>query len=518
MVDNIILDTLTNPTLAKGSSPLISTKSGERDGTRGGGQPDGQLYNMDNMQYLGAFIIKEGAQVATRGDSSGNQLSQPSATRPLSSTAFIGFRPANGSNGAYGSIMASYGSAEQYGGMVIKELGIPENLSLSSDHTTLPEAPLLRPEVTVTETVSAGWNSSTGTSNMGWMQEIDGRMFLSTFGFYNASGVNATPLAVFDDADDITNSTGTGWLSTPAFDNGAAYASPIPPEYQSVLGGTWMMGSGNNSSILTRWSQGPSMWVFDPSSVQNGDTEMNATVKLNYPYQNDLSLPEFPFDPSYMLNAGKTGDRIDNYNQAVLKWYVQDQLGYVYNQYDQTPQDPSRSTGYLEYLESSPKIPFDTLEPPPPEIVNNLWNYFSTIVLAFIVPGTRTLFCVGTIGATRYGGGYKIPYIDGSGTPGGQNPVDRDDADHYYWLFDMDDIINATNTYDPKPYARGIFDNNRWCKPSSFLTSSPNSETRKAGIKMGGFFDKDSGRMYISSTPHKVGFVFKAVVAVYQIV
>lgn len=56
MGDNIVLDTLTSPTLQKGVSPIISTKDGERDGTRGGGG-SGELYDMSNLTYLGAFRI-----------------------------------------------------------------------------------------------------------------------------------------------------------------------------------------------------------------------------------------------------------------------------------------------------------------------------------------------------------------------------------------------------------------------------------------------------------------------------
>lgn len=520
MVDNIILDTLTNPTLETGNAPLISTKVGERDGTRGGGQPDGQLYDISRITYLGAFLNNTGGTITD----SQNALGQPTDSgKSVSATSKtqIGFRPPNGTNGTYGSILSPIVAFQSFGAMELLELQIPENLSLSSDHNSLPVATTISGPVRLVDTTSAGYNPNSGVDTIGFSQEIDGRLFVSVFGSYDTDG-NQYSMAVFDDPDDLINSTGTGWISTTGQDFCVAYASPIPAEYQGVLGGSWMMGSGNNYSILSRFSQGPSMWIFNPDQVANGDTTISTTVKLNYPsnvtQKTDLSYPEFLNDPSYMLFPNFY-DGIDGYNEGVLKWYIEDQLGYTYNQgvyLDNTGW--YENTGYLEYLASSPRIPFDTLEPPPPEVVNNLWNYFSSVCLAFIVPGTRTLFCVGTMGGIRYGGGYKVTYLDGLNTSGGQSPVDRDDLDHYYWLFDMDDIINATNTYDPRPYAYGIFDNNRWSKPTSVNTSNPSAEDRKAGRNIGGFFDQSTGRMYLSAWPYRIGFNNTSVISVYQIV
>ena len=506
MVDNIILDTLTNPTLAKGASPLISTKVGERDGTRGGGQPDGQLYDMNRIQYLGSFAINAGAD--TTNPENGD-------TSHKSADTNIGFRPPNGSNGVYGSIMLPFNGFQKFNGSKLTEVYIPETLSFSSDHNDLALANPVYTPVAISDT-HAGINPNTGTDTIGWAQEIDGRLFMSIYGSYDADAKNDTCLAIYDNPDDLLNSTGTGFISTSASDFGVGYASPIPPEYQSVLGGTWMMGSGNNNSILSRFSQGPAIWSFNPSSVSNGDASMSATVHLNYPYRLDLSQPEFPYDTSYML-SGYAGD-IDGYNEGILKWYVQDQLGYIYNQNEFDGSGDPILSGYLEYLASSPRIPFDTLEPPPASILNDLWNYFCSISLAFIVPGTRTLMCVGSMGGRRYGGGYKAPYLDGGPAPGGQNPVDRDDLDHWYWLFDMDDILSASTTYEPRPYARGVWDNNRWLKPTSTYTDNPSATDRSAGRKIGGFFDQGTGRLYLSTFPHKVGFWDTSVVSVYQIV
>ena len=514
MVDNIVLSTLTGPTLATGTDPKISTKDGERDGTRtgGGGPPGGgggELYSMSSLQYLGAFVINLGADVTSYGST----VSQPVYKH-------IGFKPPNGTNGTYGSIMCAPFAFQAFQQMSIIEARIPETLGSGTDHTTLPIAVEIGSPVKLTDT-HTGPNPNSGADLMGWIREIDGRLFASCYGSYDTDG-NPGSLAVFDDPQNLTTSTGTGWITTTAGDFGIGYCNPIPDNYHSALGGTWMMGSGNDSSILTRFSQGPSIHVFDPSSVSNGDSNLTTTEKLNYHYDLSigkpyaLSYPEYQFDNTYMVNTDDSGG-IDGYNEAALKWYIEDQLGYVYNQFDQTSLDPTRASGYVDYLDAGATPAFETLTPPPSNLTNDLWNFHGGCSNAFIVPGTKTLMCTGVMGARRYGGGYKLTYRDGLHTAGGQNGVDRNDFDHWYWLYNMDDIIGATNVYDPKPYEYGVFDGNRWVQPISG-SDITDADSRAYGIKTGGFFDPDTGRLYTSASPFKVGFWSVTVVAVYQVI
>ena len=78
-----------------------------------------------------------------------------------------------------------------------------------------------------------------------------------------------------------------------------------------------------------------------------------------------------------------------------------------------------------------------------------LWNFLSTGVFGFIVPGTSTFAVFGSNGGINSGIGYKIRGC------GGFCSYDAADNYNYYWLFDVRDILNASAPHDIQPYAYG---------------------------------------------------------------
>jgi hypothetical protein len=115
---------------------------------------------------------------------------------------------------------------------------------------------------------------------------------------------------------------------------------------------------------------------------------------------------------------------------------------------------------------------------------NDLWTHLSRAVYGFIVPGSRTYATIGYSGGHVSGVCYKCTQNDGS-LCGGYCAPDAGDYYHYYWLWDVNDLLAVKNgemqPFDVRPYAYGEF-------PTPF-------ETRTLG---GGSFDPASGKLYLT--------------------
>ena len=115
---------------------------------------------------------------------------------------------------------------------------------------------------------------------------------------------------------------------------------------------------------------------------------------------------------------------------------------------------------------------------------NNLWTHLSRVVFGFIVPGTRTYVTLGHSGGHASGVCYKCTQDDGT-LCGGYCAPDSEDYYHYYWLWDVNDLVavkaGSLAAYEVRPYEYGIL-------PSPFVT-------RELG---GGTFDPYSGTLYLT--------------------
>ena len=114
---------------------------------------------------------------------------------------------------------------------------------------------------------------------------------------------------------------------------------------------------------------------------------------------------------------------------------------------------------------------------------SDLWNFLSRGVYGFVVPGTRTFAVFGSSGGVDSGIGYKITQNNGN-LCGGYCAYDAADYYNYYWFFDVDEILAATETYEPRPYAYG-----RW--------SVPFDDGGRHRI-IGGTFDPATMTLYLS--------------------
>ncbi|MEM8485763.1 MAG: T9SS type A sorting domain-containing protein [Bacteroidota bacterium] len=91
---------------------------------------------------------------------------------------------------------------------------------------------------------------------------------------------------------------------------------------------------------------------------------------------------------------------------------------------------------------------------------NDIWTHLSRAVYGFIVPGTSTYMTIGYTGGHQSGVCYKCTQTDGTLCDGFCAP-DVNDYAQYYWLWDVDDMVDVRDGFVPphalRPYAYGSF-------------------------------------------------------------
>jgi hypothetical protein len=228
------------------------------------------------------------------------------------------------------------------------------------------------------------------------MLVYDGALLVNAEQWYNGDANNRDTTVVVDDANQLDGSkTGLYEMSCRAL--GAGYMGKIPEQWQSSFAGaTHYTGWSSVYSIVGRYSVGPSLYTFDPDDLLFGDVLGNPEVATT-PYMT------FPFQGGNFLSEGGTGSTGLN-----------------------NPADP-------------------------------MWNILSKGRYGFFVPNSDTFAVMGSSGGVTSGIGYKITQNNGN-LCGGYCPYDSDDTHNYYWLFDINDMLAAGNTWEPRPYAYGTWD------------------------------------------------------------
>ena len=117
---------------------------------------------------------------------------------------------------------------------------------------------------------------------------------------------------------------------------------------------------------------------------------------------------------------------------------------------------------------------------------NDLWTHLSRVTFGMIVPNSRTYLTIGHSGGHRSGVCYKCTQNDGHQC-GGYCPPEADDRYQYYWLWDLNDLMDVKHglihPYEVRPYDLGVF-------KTPFEAS-----IQQIG---GGSFDPNSGQLYLT--------------------
>ena len=122
-------------------------------------------------------------------------------------------------------------------------------------------------------------------------------LLVNAYEYYDAPGDNTHTTLAVRDAGAVATAEVDGFFQ---FEGGAGHTSgwisPIPAEWQAVLGGTHVTGQSSGIPIISRTSVGPSAFVYDPMDIVETDavpTPVPTTTLLDFslgnPLHSDLS-------------------------------------------------------------------------------------------------------------------------------------------------------------------------------------------------------------------------------------
>ena len=237
--------------------------------------------------------------------------------------------------------------------------------------------------------------------------------------YYDADSNNTHTTMLIRDPSDLANSEVHGFFSLSGLAHASGWISEIPLQWQGDLGGDYITGWASSLPISSRASFGPSAFVVDSGDIS------------------PFTSTDTPLTPS------DTGDQIPSL--ALM---------------DFSTNDPMHADKYNNNLtERRDNQNQDTL--PVTVGSNDLWTVISWAVYGFIIPDTRTYAVFGSSGGHETGIGYKIEQADADENCPGPCANDRHDYYSYYWLFDLDDLIDVKHQillpHEIRPYEYGKF-------------------------------------------------------------
>jgi hypothetical protein len=172
----------------------------------------------------------------------------------------------------------------------IAEFEIPKKLSMAQDAKNIPKAKVLQPFSKALDRVQVGKKTDKITGLL-W---YDDRLLVNSEIWYDASGTNKDNLQVFN-ANDLSEQP-KGMLQLAGEAKAAGYMGHIPDNLQTKLGGNFFTGWASNYSITSRYSQGPSFYIFNPQDAVDADIATNITVattaKMVFPHSADKEMVE----------------------------------------------------------------------------------------------------------------------------------------------------------------------------------------------------------------------------------
>jgi hypothetical protein len=253
---------------------ILTVPSGGRFAVHAGALPDLPLLSLEHIQYEGAFRLPTG----TFGESSLDYSEGPLEYNAANNSIFI------------------VGHNHQ---QAIAEFAVPDIVNSDAlGDLNMADAPV-QDFSTILGRPSGGNTQEINT--IGGMELVTGaggaQLLVNAYEYYDAPGDNTHSTLVIRDAGDLAGSQVDGYFQ---FEGGAGHTSgwisPIPSEWQSILGGTHITGQSSGIPIISRTTVGPSAFAFAPRDiVGTGSVPVPVpTVKLldfslDHPLHTDLS-------------------------------------------------------------------------------------------------------------------------------------------------------------------------------------------------------------------------------------
>ena len=341
-----------------------------------------------DIEYLGAF------RVVAQGESNSNYA-----------VGTLGYNPDNNS-----LFMAGHAHHN-----AIAEFEVPSQFSFESLASNIPEAAVLQEYVTILNKKEVG----NTTNKINGILYHNQNLLVSSEVWYDGSGSNADNLQVFSSAHEIRASGFTGMLQVEGQAKAAGYMFKVPDDLTEKIGTEYLIGWATNYSIVSRYSQGPSLYRFKPEqaidSVLTVDRKIDTDALMVFPYAQGKQL-----------------------------------------------------------VEGSDRYTLD---------ISPIWGPTTNAKYGFIIPGTTYFLAIGQHSGLHSGIGYKITQDNGNSC-GGPCPYERDDVYNYFWIFDVEDMLEAEQPWSVSPISYG-----KWSHPYD------KSGTREV---IGGTYDDQKNILYLS--------------------
>ena len=218
---------------------------------------------MEDFEYEGAFIIP--------GDDYGESNAHYS-------NGTIEYNPLNH------SIYLAGHNHDQ----AIAEFAIPELVnSTNLNDLNTAEAPLQNFSNILDRTADGNPQS---IDRITGMKLFGDQMMVNGLEYYDADADNTHTTVMIREAFDVSSSIVDGFFTMQGAAHIAGWISPIPGEWQALLGGTHISGNASNLPIASRNSVGPTAFVFDPTLLLGSFTtdEIPSTALIDFSLDNRL--------------------------------------------------------------------------------------------------------------------------------------------------------------------------------------------------------------------------------------
>jgi hypothetical protein len=227
----------------------------------------------------------------------------------------------------------------------IAEFAIPSELSLEQNPRNIIEAAVLQEYVSVLEKNDVG----NRTDKVNGILYYEDNLLISSEISYDGNASNMDNLLVFSNAQDVRSSNTKGMLQIESGAKAAGYMSKIPDNLVDTLGARYLVGWASNYSITSRYSQGPSLYLFDPQEAIDAVLTVDRGVSAK-------PIMVFPLEDGKEMVTGGSSYKSD---------------------------------------------------------ISPMWGAISQVRYGFIIPGTTIFMAIGSHGGIHSGVGYKITQNNG---------------------------------------------------------------------------------------------------------
>jgi hypothetical protein len=159
---------------------------------------------------------------------------------------------------------------------------------------------------------------------VGGMALFDGpfgkELLINAYNYYDAPADNVQTTMVMRNAYDLANSAVQGFWGFDARAHAARWLSPVPREWQDLVGGSYIAGASTGDPIAGRWPIGPSAFAFDPADIIGNNSVPNpiqTVTLLDYDLKNGIGGVQ-----DDLMNDSRTNDLWTRMSRAIYGFIV----------------------------------------------------------------------------------------------------------------------------------------------------------------------------------------------------